>query len=111
MEWYTKALTILRPNEWLFLQFLKLSGLRKEEGITSFNKIIELSKQGKLNAYYNDERSLLEHFKYKEQFLRGTKKSISPSLPKSLVLSIAESEPVTYNALYKRLMAQKSCQE
>jgi intergrase/recombinase len=106
-EWYTKAQTVLRPNEHLFLQFLKLSGLRKEEGIMSFNKIIELSKQGKLNEYYNDERSLLEHFKYKEQFLRGTKNVYISILPKSLVLNIADSEPVTYSALYKRLMRTK----
>lgn len=73
IEWYTKATSVLRSNEQLFLQFLSLSGLRKIEGVTSFNKIIELNKEGKLNDYYNEEKSLLEHFKYKELFLRGTK--------------------------------------
>jgi hypothetical protein len=73
MDWYNKALSVLRPNEQLFLQFLKLSGLRKEEGIMSFNKIIELSKQDKLNEYYSDERCLLEHFKYKEVYSRNKK--------------------------------------
>jgi intergrase/recombinase len=107
MDWYTKALSVLRPNEQLFLQFLKLSGLRKEEGIMSFNKIIQLNKEGKLSEYWTDQRSLLEHFKYKEQFLRGTKNVYVSILPKQLVLSVADSEPVTYSALYKRLMRSK----
>ena len=107
MEWYTKALTVLRPNEQLYLQFLRLAGLRKEEGMTSFNKIIELSKEDKLSDYFNEEKSLLEHFKYKEEFLRGTKNVYVSILPKSLVLNITKSEPVTYGGLYKRLMRSK----
>ena len=107
MEWYAKALAVLRPNEQLYLQFLRLAGLRKEEGIMSFNKIIELSKQGKLNEYYNEERSILEHFKFKALFLRGTKNVYVSILPKSLILSIAESEPITYAGLYKRLMRSR----
>jgi intergrase/recombinase len=107
IEWYTKATSVLRSNEQLFLQFLSLSGLRKIEGVTSFNKIIELNKEGKLNDYYNEEKSLLEHFKYKELFLRGTKNVYISFLPKELILRIAESERVSYDALKKRLMRAK----
>jgi intergrase/recombinase len=107
LQWVEKASTVLRPNEQLYLQFLKLSGLRKEEGITSFNKIIELTKQDKLAEYYNEEKSLLEHFKYKEVFLRRTKNVYISILPKTLVTSVSASEPITYDGLRKRLMRAK----
>jgi hypothetical protein len=107
MEWYSKACSVLRPNERVYLQFLKLTGLRKGESLTAFNKIIELNTQGNLNEYYNEERSLLEHFKYKEEFLRGTKKVYISVVPESLVMSISECAQVSYDGLRKRLMRAK----
>jgi hypothetical protein len=62
----------LTPNEQLFVKFLSITGLRKNEALTSFNMIIELNNKGKLCEYYNNELSVLEHFKYK-LFLRKTK--------------------------------------
>jgi hypothetical protein len=44
-EWLKQASNVLRPNEQLYLEFMSLAGLRKEEGIISFNKIIELTRQ------------------------------------------------------------------
>ncbi len=81
MKWVQETSAALRPSEKLYLQFLRVSGLRKEEGIISFNKIIELSKRGALGEYYNEERSLLEHFKYKEQFLEEQKTCTSQFCP------------------------------
>ncbi|NLE06271.1 MAG: hypothetical protein GX638_15910 [Crenarchaeota archaeon] len=107
MEWYAKATSVLRPNEKLFLQFLRLAGLRKIEGIASFNKIIDLNQQGKLSEYYNEDKSLLEHFKYKQVFLRGTKNVYISFLPKELVLGVAASEPISYDAIKKRLRRAK----
>jgi intergrase/recombinase len=106
-EWIAQASKVLRPNEQTFLRFLSLTGLRKEEAVTSFNKIIELSKQNKLNEYYNEEKGLLEHFKYKQQFLRKTKNVYISIVQKELLLEIAKCEPVSYNGLSKRLMRAK----
>jgi hypothetical protein len=41
LKWYDEAKPILRDNERTFLKYLLCSGLRKEEGIKSFNRIIE----------------------------------------------------------------------
>ena len=107
--WYSDAKIILRPEEQLFLKYLKLSGLRKEEGITSFNLIIELSKQNKLNEYLN-ENGFLEHFRYKKPFLRGTKNVYISIIPTETILEISRSQPVTYNAIVKRLLRKhKRC--
>jgi DNA modification methylase len=42
LEWYKKALNVLKPNEQILLRLLVLSGVRKEEAITAFNKVREL---------------------------------------------------------------------
>jgi hypothetical protein len=57
--WYSKAMEILRENERLWLRFNLLTGLRKEESITAFNLIIQLSKDGKLGDYHNQELGVL----------------------------------------------------
>jgi hypothetical protein len=48
MEWYAQVDPLLKPEEKLLFKYLRFSGLRKEEGIMSFNKIVELSKQNNL---------------------------------------------------------------
>ena len=53
-----------------------------KEGMESFNLIIELYKQNKLNEYFNEELSMLEHYRHK-QFLRNTKTLTSHSYPKT----------------------------
>ena len=104
LKWYDQANSMLRENERLLLKFLLYTGVRKEEGITSFNKIIELSKQDNLSIYYNDEFNVLQHFVFKELFLRNTKNLYVSIIEKPLVLKIAESEPLTYEQIRKRLL-------
>jgi intergrase/recombinase len=104
LDWYSKATSVLRDNEKLLLRFLLFTGVRKEEGITSFNKTIELSKQNNLSIYYREELNVLQHFVFKESFLRNTKNLYVSIAEKSLVTEIAESSPVTYEQIRKRLL-------
>jgi intergrase/recombinase len=76
-----------------------LSGLRKKEGIEAFNLILELANNGRLAEYFNEEFSMLEHYKHK-QFLRNTKNAFITILPKDFVMQIAKSNPVSYNAIH-----------
>jgi hypothetical protein len=55
IEWYNKVYAVLDENEKLYLKFLLLSGLRKREGIQSFNLIIDLARNGRLADYYNED--------------------------------------------------------
>jgi hypothetical protein len=73
-SWYKEASKALRPNEKLYLQFTLKSGLRKHESQTAFNKIIELSKEGRLSEYYNNETQTLQHYIYPELSNRKTKR-------------------------------------
>jgi hypothetical protein len=105
-DWYAQIDPILKPEEKLLLKYIRLSGLRKEEGIISFNLIIELSKQNNLGVYLNDD-GLLEHFRFKKQFLRGTKNVYISIVPPKLISEIAQSSPVAYNPIFKRLYRRK----
>lgn len=51
LQYYQKVCNTLNENEALFLKFLLLTGIRKREGIVSFNKIITLSKDNQLSEY------------------------------------------------------------
>jgi intergrase/recombinase len=104
LKWYSEAVPVIRENEKLLLKFLLRTGVRKEEGLMSFNKIIELSRQGNLSIYYNDDFNALQHFVFKELFLRNTKNLYVSIIEKSLVMEIANSNPVTYEQVRKRLL-------
>jgi hypothetical protein len=104
LKWYSQAVSVLREHERLLFRFLLLTGVRKEEGITAFNKIIELANQANLAVYYNDDFSVLQHFVFKKLFLRNTKNLYVSIIEKPLVLEIAKSESVTYEQVRKRLV-------
>jgi intergrase/recombinase len=94
---------VVRPNEKLFLRFVAVSGLRKSEAIQSFNLIVRLCENEDLQKYYNKELNCLQHFKFKEQFLRGIKNAYISFVPESLILEVAKSRPIAYAAIIKRL--------
>ena len=101
--WIKQIQPILNDNERQYLRLLAITGLRKTEGINSFNLIIELNSKGKLCEYYNAELSVLEHFKYGKLFLRGTKNCYISFVPKALIDEICNSQPVSYYAMHSRL--------
>ena len=103
LEWNKKASEVLRPNEKLFLRFLLLIGLRTGEAIESFNLIIKLSKENRLSDYYDNEQSLLQHFQFKEKFIRGTKNAYVSFVPSQLVSEVCNSEELTYAQIIKRV--------
>ncbi|MCS7123939.1 MAG: integrase [Candidatus Bathyarchaeota archaeon] len=104
LEWFNKACQVLKSNEQLFLKFALFSGLRKSEAINSFNLIISLAKENKLENYYNEELSCLEHFRFKQLFLRGKKNTYITFIPRDMVSEIGNSEPITYERIRKRLL-------
>ena len=82
----------VRPDLTDFMDFIALSGLRFNESIWSYNLIIELSREGKLCDYYDEEMGTLEHFKFKEIFIRRSKKAFISFVPASMIKKICENE-------------------
>jgi len=107
LYWYKSTLPRLRENEQQFARYLLCSGLRVDEAINSFNKVIELSREGKLSQYYDESLNCLCHFKYPKQFIRRTKNCFITFISPQSLNQIAASEPVTYDAIKKRLDRQK----
>ena len=80
-----------------FMDFITMSGLRLVEALESYNLIIRLADSGRLAQYYDQERETLEHFKFKEIFLRKTKKAFISFVPRTMITRIAESKPLTHS--------------
>ncbi|MEM3369197.1 MAG: integrase, partial [Thermoproteota archaeon] len=103
LKWYKEATSVLRDNEKTLLKFCLYSGLRKNEAITSFNRIIQLAKQNRLSEYYDFNLNCLMHFKYPKEFIRRTKNCFISFIPEPLIMEIANCKPVSYVAIRKRL--------
>ncbi len=102
-DWYRTTQSILGTDYKLFLRFVVLTGLRKGEAITSFNKIVSLAQSGRLDEYHNRELSMLEHYKYPNEFLRRTKNVYISILPNELVEQVSRCKPITYSSIHKFL--------
>ena len=77
-----------------FMDFMAISGLRLVEAVESYNLIVKLAREGKLSEYYNEEKEALEHFRFKEIFLRKSKKAFVSFIPKEFVERIALNDPL-----------------
>jgi intergrase/recombinase len=102
-EWENKANTVLKPDEQLFLRYCRVSGLRKEEAINSFNLVISLNQQKKLDTYYYKPYQCLMHFQFEKTFIRGKKNCYITFLSEPMLNDIANSTKVSYNNIRKRL--------
>ncbi|MCL2475592.1 integrase [Candidatus Bathycorpusculum sp.] len=101
-EYLKKVWLHLSNDEKILVKFLAVTGLRAGEGINSFNLIISLNSKKKLDDYYNKELNVLEHFKFGDLFLRGTKNTYISFVSQELITEICHCEPINYNALHCR---------
>ncbi len=102
LEWLKKAPQFLGGDS-LLTEFLQVSGLRVSEAIESFNLIVRLSHEGKLEEYYNREQNTLEHFVYPQTFLRRTKNVYVSIVSRDMVERISKHTPVTYDSIKMKL--------
>ena len=100
-QWVKDVSKVMKPHEQLWLKYLALSGLRRTEAEISYNKIIELGKQGR-SEYVNDE-DIVEHFRFPKDFLRGTKNCYITIIPANLLEEITNNKQLCYSTLRKRL--------
>ena len=83
--------------------FALVSGLRTSEAIESFNLIIKLHTESRLEEYYNQALCTLEHFAFPKTFLRNTKNTFISIMPKELIEKVTEFKPITYNSIKMKL--------
>ena len=91
-----------------FMDFTLETGLRLTEAITSYRLIVELSAQGKLGEYYNAERNVLDHFRFKELFIRRTKKAFMSFVSNELIDTVRLSNlHPTKDVIERRIRRRK----
>jgi hypothetical protein len=100
--WLKDIQPYLSENEKVFVRFLAITGLRKNEALTAYNMILDLIKKDALTDYYNPQLHVLEHFKFGRLFLRGTKNAYISFVPQSMIEQISKNEPVSYDAMMCR---------
>jgi intergrase/recombinase len=108
LEWFKTASAHLRYNEQTLLKFALITGLRKAEAIESFNLIIKLHEENKLNEYYDENLNVLQHFKFKELFIRNTKNTFISFVSRDFINKICSCEALTYPQIRKRLERSKT---
>jgi intergrase/recombinase len=93
-EWI-RQVKQLRPDLSEFAEFMAATGLRLVEAVESYSLIIKLSREGKLDEYYDFDKQVLEHFKFKQIFFRRSKKAFISFVPAELVQRISKKKALT----------------
>ena len=86
-----------------FMDLIAITGLRYNEAIESYNLIIKLTQERKLQEYFNLQKETLEHYRFKETFIRRSKKVFISFVPKELVKHISQNKPLEWNATKKKV--------
>jgi hypothetical protein len=82
------------PELNVFMDFIAVTGLRCIEAFHSYNLIIKLTKEKALSEkYYNIESGFLGHFRFKDIFIRSSKKAFVSFVPLELLEKIGAGEP------------------
>jgi intergrase/recombinase len=103
-EWLLRAIGRLSIQHATVLVFDMLTGLRPSEAYSSCSLITELSEEGKLNQYLNKDLMMLEHFRYKDMFLRRCKNAYISFITPELLGLILENKPrLKYSSLNPKL--------
>jgi intergrase/recombinase len=106
-EWVKKVKQAI-PELRDFMDFIGISGLRFIEAINSYNLIIDLAKEGRLSEYYNGEREVLEHFRFKELFIRNSKRAFISFIPKTLIETIVRNKPLNMDSVQTKVKRKLS---
>jgi hypothetical protein len=89
-EW-VKSVKEMRPDLVDFMDLMSFTGLRFVETLNCYQLIQRLALENKLGTYYNAESSALEHFHFKEVFMRKSKKAFVSFTPAFLIKNIEVS--------------------
>ena len=83
------------------MDFLAVTGLHYREFMISWNLIVDLSGKNRLREYYKEDRSVLEHFRFKDLFIHGSKKAFISFVPLEIVEKVTSGPSTTCNVFPK----------
>jgi hypothetical protein len=91
--WLLDVLQKVPKDVGTVLVFAALTGLRPSEAAMSCKMITELNEKGAVNEYYDSELGMLQHFKYKEKFLRNSKNAYFSFVTPQLMSLVIDNKP------------------
>jgi intergrase/recombinase len=94
-----------RPELSDFMDLMAMTGMRMIEAFNCYNMIIKLSKEGRLQEYYKGQ--VLEHYKFKDTFIRGNKKIFISFAPEQLIKRIAKNETLNSWMSVQKLVTKR----
>jgi hypothetical protein len=100
------------PEFAIFIDFILVTGMRFNEAIKSYNLVIKLKLENKLGEYYNFDEEILEHFRFKDLFIRKTKKLFISFVSEDMINAICSinsfiSNDMLVKKLQRRGLKQK----
>ena len=99
-KWLMKTVEVLPRRYATVLVFTALTGLRPTEACNSCKLIVEFEEKNQLHEYLNTELMMLQHFRYKDIFLRKSKNAYIGFVSKELLDLVLETKPIIrYTAL------------
>jgi hypothetical protein len=102
---WVKTVKTAQPELSAFMDFICYTGIRFIEAVDSYNLIIELNRTGRLQEYCNGD--MLEHYKFRDLFIRRSKKVFISFVPKDLVDAVGASKKLSKNAIINRIKRLK----
>ena len=95
-----------------FIELMAITGMRLIESFNCYNLIISLSRSGNLKDYYDSDKEVLQHFRYKETFIRKGKKAFISFVPKDLMEKItAASIPLRSTDMIQKIVVAKGLKQ
>jgi len=104
---WIRQVKMARPDLSEFVEFMAVTGLRLVEAVNSYNLIVKLSKEDKLDSYYNRKNGTLEHFRFKEVFFRRSKKAFLSFISEDLIQKICGKKLLTSPVAVQNLVRKK----
>lgn len=96
------------PAYSIFMDYIAATGLRLSEAINSYNLVNQLSADHLLTEkYYNVKTGFLEHFRFREIFIRSCKKAFLSYVPLELLESIGKQDPINKNHLKNKALEKR----
>jgi len=102
IEWIKEVYSGV-PEVKPYIDLMLFTGLRPLEGIDSCNLIIQLQKDNRLNEYYDLNQQMLQHFRYREIFIRRSKKTYISFVPYEILKPIFNCKSIVRRTFYKYL--------
>ena len=84
-----------------YIDLMLCSGMRPLEGMDSYNLLLRLQGENRLGDYYDSEKEMLQHFKYRSIFIRRSKKVYISFVLGNVIEEILRDKPIVSRTFYK----------